>query len=262
MTNPSSIGDRAAAKPALPSAAILLLRDGPDGIDVLMQQKSQTVGAFAGMLTFPGGKLGPEDHGAELQARTHGIADDTPELAANKIAAIREAFEECGVLLARDAAGQTVDATGDSREGNFAALVAARKLKLAADLLVPFAHWITPEFAPRRFDTWFFLAPFPGAQVARHDVGGEMDDTIWTTPADAIAATDAKQRAMMFATRAILMRLAESRTVAAALARARHAQILPVMPFKVETPAGPMLRIRDDAGYALTEVTLAVGAGR
>ncbi|MGE0733194.1 MAG: NUDIX domain-containing protein [Alphaproteobacteria bacterium] len=247
--------------PAVPSATILLLRDGSHGIEVLMQQRSQTLGAFAGMLTFPGGKIGPEDYSPEMCARTRGIANDTPELAANKIGAIREAFEECGVLLARDRHGRTVDATAEARDGHFAEFVLQRDLTLAGDLLVPFAHWITPEFAARRFDTWFFLAPFPGAQVALHD-GGEMDDTIWTTPAAAIAAADAKQRSLMFTTRANLMRLAESQTIEQALARARVSKTPSVMPVRHETATGPVLRIPAEAGYSLTEMTLAAAAGQ
>jgi len=245
----------------MPSATILLLRDGSHGIEVLMQQRSRTLGAFAGMLTFPGGKIGPEDYSPEMRARTRGIADDTTELAANKIGAIREAFEECGVLLARNRDGQTVDATAEARDGNFADLVLRRDLTLAGDLLVPFGHWITPEFAARRFDTWFFLAPFPGAQVALHD-GGEMDDTIWTTPAAAIAAADARQRSLMFTTRANLMRLGESQTMAQAFERARRSRVHAVMPIRFETATGPVLRIPDDVGYKLTEMTLAAASGQ
>lgn len=261
MTEHPSKAPRGAIAPALPSATILLARDGPQGLEVLMQQRSLALGAFAGMLTFPGGKIGPEDYDLGMRARTRGIADDTPEMAAHKIGAIREAFEECGVLLARDSEGRTVDATAEARDGNFNDFVLQRGLILAADLLVPFAHWITPEFAARRFDTWFFLAPFPGAQVAQHD-GGEMEETIWTTPAAAIAAADAKQRSLMFTTRANLMRLAESQTIEQALARAQVSKTPSVMPVRYETATGPVLRISAEAGYSLTEMTLAAAAGQ
>ncbi len=162
-------------------------------------------------------------------------------------AAVRETFEEAGVLFAGPSATQLVgDVRADDWEADREALVshrtglsellAARGLVLRADLLRPWARWITPEVEPRRYDTFFFLAPLPDGQLARQ-VGGEADRVVWMRPADAVAGQAAGQLAMLPPTVAVLSALAGFDTVSAALASAVR-PLVPVTPQVVLTPTG------------------------
>jgi len=141
-------------------------------------------------------------------------------------AAVREVFEESGVLLAGPDAGTVVgDVSGVewetarlaliAREFGFAEFLSRRGLVLRSDLLAPWSRWITPEFEHRRFDTYFFLAALPPGQLTR-DVGGEADETVWCPPADAIDG----RFTMLPPTIHTLTELADAGHVAAALAAA------------------------------------------
>ena len=244
----------------IPAATLLLLRDGPTGLEVLMTARHDAAGFAAGATVFPGGKLDKEDR--ELLAM--GGASALDECArALRVAAIRETFEECGLLLARPEPGAPIlshaalvkllEARGNT-EG-FAALVRAARLDLATDLLVPFAHWITPADRSKRFDTHFFLAPAPADQVARHD-GREAVEVRWIAPQDAIAAADRGQLKLVIATRMNLLKLGRAKSVAAALEAARSSEVVTVEPKLVETPAGPMFSIPAAADYGITAVPL------
>jgi 8-oxo-dGTP pyrophosphatase MutT (NUDIX family) len=245
--------------PATPrrAATLLLLRDGADGLEVLMTSRHEAAGFAAGALVFPGGKVEPTD-GALATCCAGAAALDESALVL-RIAAIRETFEECGILLAR-AEGALLSAAelaallarhGRSAAG-FAALAAAAGLELATDHLVPYAHWITPIDQPKRFDTHFFLAPAAPGQIAVHD-GREAVDAVWTTPRAVLAGADAGRIKLVFATRMNLVKLARSATVAAALAASRTETIVTVTPVIENTDAGRFIRIPEAAGY---------GAGR
>ena len=133
-----------------------------------------------------------------------------------RVAAIRETFEEAGILLARPAGGSALltDAEMAAFEGqDFSAVVGGGAVELATDLLVPFAHWITPAGQPKRYDTHFFLAPMPPAQTAAHD-GHEAVDTTWITPAAAISGGRRGVYTVVFATRLNLQKLGRSADVA------------------------------------------------
>jgi len=252
--------------PAIPSATILLLRDGSQGLEVFMVQRHHQVDFARGALVFPGGKVDPTDREPILRERCSG-APDSDEGWALAIAAIRETFEESGILLARPPAGDLVsgerlreietrhrDALNQGRT-TIGEIIEAEDLTLACDLLVPFAHWITPEIAPKRFDTHFFLVAAPPDQVALHD-GQESVDSTWTTPAAALADAEAGRWTIVFPTRLNLMKLARSPRVEEALATARTAPIVTVMPRVEQTEAGAMLRIPAEAGYDLVDAPL------
>ena len=150
-----------------PASTILLLRDGPSGLETFMVVRHHEIDFASGALVFPGGRMEAADVGlAAERAR----ADP---LAPFKVAAIREAFEECGLLLARaegeDAIVPAARAAGLDRAAPFCDLMARERLVPALDALVPFAHWITPDFVPKRFDTHFFLALAPEDQILAHD---------------------------------------------------------------------------------------------
>jgi 8-oxo-dGTP pyrophosphatase MutT (NUDIX family) len=250
-----------------PAATILLLRDGADGLEVLMTVRHEASGFAAGALVFPGGKVDAAD--AELRCFCAGPPglDDMgldDEALGFRVAAIRETFEECGILLARHrGAGALLSAAEfaalrgrhaeEADAKRFAALVAAAELELATDALVPYAHWITPRDRPKRFDTLFFLAAAPVDQVAVHD-GFEAVETVWADPAKTVAEGDRGAVKLVFATRMNLVKLARSRSVAEALATARCELVVTVCPEIVDAPEGPAIRIPAEAGYGITEM--------
>jgi 8-oxo-dGTP pyrophosphatase MutT (NUDIX family) len=253
----------------VPAATIMLIRDGNSGIEVFMVRRHHGIEFAAGALVFPGGKTSSEDFDPELWQLVDGASQWTPHMQAIGVAAIREAFEEAGVLLARDCdtekivTGTRLAELDSFREkiecGEIGLLELLRRegLRLACDELVQFAHWITPKAMPRRFDTHFFLAQSPIDHAGRHD-GRESVDSVWVQPLEAIARR--KEWNIMFPTKLNLMKLAGSRTVAEALAVARTAPLLTVEPWLEDGPDGKYFRIRDDAGYETTKI--AVGEER
>jgi 8-oxo-dGTP pyrophosphatase MutT (NUDIX family) len=236
-----------------PAATLLLLRDGSEGLEVLMTSRHEAAGFAAGALVFPGGKVDPVD--AALAAYCPPAAALDQAGLVLRIAAIRETFEECGILLARGNGGlltaellAAILARHGNSDAGFAALVAAAGLELATDHLVPYAHWITPVDQPKRFDTHFFLAPAAHDQIAVHD-GREAVDAVWTTPRSVLAGADAGRIKLVFATRMNLLKLARSASVAEAIAAARNARIVTVTPVIEKTGAERFIRIPEAAGY-------------
>jgi len=222
-----------------------------------MTARHGDAGFAAGAMVFPGGKV---DDGDRRRAQRDGGDGNTGALAL-RIAAIREAFEECGVLLARPRANATV-ISRDQLDGllsglppltDFDGCIEIGELAPATDLLVPFAHWITPVDQPKRFDTHFFLAPAPVDQVALHD-GHEIVEVRWFTPAGAIAAAKRDEIKLVLATRLNLTKLGRSSTVASAIEAARRSEIVTVQPKLMQTADGPAFRIPAESGYDVTEV--------
>jgi len=183
------------AVPALPAATVTLVRDTPDGVEVLMLQRNHQSGFMPGMFLFPGGALDPEDQARAVLGRCAGL-DDTAACAALGIAAgalaywaaaIRESFEEAAMLLAYDESGALVNPQTHERLGRFeeyrrrlnagepvlASMLERENLTLAVDRMTYFSHWITPIGAPRRYDTRFFVARAPAGQVVRGPPGDE-----------------------------------------------------------------------------------------
>jgi 8-oxo-dGTP pyrophosphatase MutT (NUDIX family) len=213
-----------------------------------MMCRSEASSFAPGAYVFPGGRIGPED---EELARYCAACPDVDTLALrHRIAAIRETYEECGILLARR--NGALLSHDDVKPGMS---LTDGSLELACDLLVPFAHWITPASRPKRFDTWFFVAAAPVGQVAAHD-GYEATDAVWVRPADVLAKAEADQVKLVFATRANIFKLGRSRTVAEALAAAEatRASIIAVTPQVVPTPEGPAFQIPEAADYGMTRM--------
>jgi len=186
------VTSRTEVKP-LPAATVTLVRDAPRGLEVLMTQRSFSLAFMPGVHVFPGGALDASDDFPALQARCVGLDDAAASRTlglergglAYWIAAIREAFEEAGILLAYDARGEFVTLQPDKGHGDFAALVQGEGLRLAVDRLRYFGHWITPVGSPRRYDTRFFLAIAPGNQDVRHD-NREAIAHAWVRPMEAL----------------------------------------------------------------------------
>lgn len=245
----------------VPAATILIVRDAPRGMEIFMVKRHHQIDFVAGALVFPGGKVHKGDFDAGLLDVTDGASDWSPDMRAMGAAAIREAFEESGILFARESGAAELisaaraDALGKYRhaleknEITLHEMLRAENLRLACDQLVRFAHWITPEMMPKRFDTEFFLAAAPQGHAGQHD-GRESVDSIWISPEEAIS--DRKKWNVIFPTKLNLMKLAKSSTVAEAIAAARASEPLPVTPWTEQGPNGPILRIRDDAGYEQT----------
>ncbi len=226
-----------------------------------MVVRHHQIDSFSGAIVFPGGKLEEADGDKRLRARSGGpdtISDDELKF---RIAGVREAFEECGVLLARKRGQKALIAAADLKpiedrwraklakdEASILDLVEAEDLELATDLMTPYAHWITPTFVPKRFDTWFFLAEAPEDQVALHD-GSESTDSVWIGAQEAIDEATAGKRTLVHATQKNLELLAEGGTVAGAIAAAAVRKIVTVQPW-VETRDGKRyLHLPPDAGY-------------
>jgi len=258
------MANEAAARPA---ATIVLMRDSPNGLEVFMVVRHHAIDFASGALVFPGGRVDENDFAlagnAALCPNPEGLA--TEDLAF-RLAAIRETFEECGVLFARPSHtialidGETLRSVERSHraplaEGRigFDSVLTAHDLLPATDLLTYFAHWITPRHQPKRYDTHFFLAEAPPEHLAVHD-GSESVDSVWITPRQALADTVAGRFKLVFATQMNLMKLAGYSTVVEAIAAARAATVVTVLP-EVSQIDGTrrVLRVPLEAGYGAEE---------
>lgn len=208
MVRPSQLL-HAQREPAVPrpAATVLLLRDGAQGVEVLMTRRSATASFAPGAYVFPGGGIDAAD------AQAHAIAARRPTQKdlhlTQAIAAIRESFEELGVLLARHADGRYAsaeDVAALDRHAPFAEQCRARGLVLAADQVFVLAHWITDRDLPRRFDVPFLVARMPEGQQPVADEA-EQFEPVWVRPADALARHKAGQFFMIFPTIRTLERL-------------------------------------------------------
>ncbi|MDA9523030.1 NUDIX hydrolase [Bradyrhizobium sp. CCBAU 11434] len=252
-----------------PASTILLLRDGAkaDGegrgeVEIFMMVRHHQIEFNSGALVFPGGSVDAGDNEIVARADLYSGGEGLSEADRGfRIAAIRETFEESGILLARakgsnapvDAkrAGEIADAHRvalNEHKISFLSILADNGLQLALDTLVPYAHWITPEGMPKRFDTWFFLAAAPPDQLGAHD-GRESTDSIWLSAREAVEGGDSGRFKLPFPTTRNLIRLAKQPSVRAALDHAKGMSIVTVMPVMTKTDTGRQLRIPREAGY-------------
>jgi 8-oxo-dGTP pyrophosphatase MutT (NUDIX family) len=246
---------RPAPGPIRPAATVLLLRDGAAGLEVYLLRRTRGMPFAGGMSAYPGGGVDERDGDTALAWVGPSPAQWADSLGGDErlarelvCAAVRETFEEAGVLLAGPAAGGVLpDVSGDeweqerrallAHELSLAELLARRDLALRADLLRPFAHWITPPGEVRRYDTRFFAALLPAGQEAR-DVSGEADEAVWTTPAAALTEHGAGTRPMLPPTIHTLEQLTAFPDAASALAASPPSPLEPIMPIFAEEPGG------------------------
>ncbi|MFG1605712.1 NUDIX domain-containing protein [Actinoplanes sp. NPDC049265] len=262
--------------PTRPAATVVLLREAGPGFEAYVLRRARGM-AFGGVYAFPGGGVDPDDQPVTVRsdwAERLGVSD--AEARAVVGAAVRELFEEAGVLLAgrgdagARAAGEqeadedeavalagreeaaagvagydvVADVVGDEweadrvavmrRELRMADLLARRGLRMRDDLLHPWGRWVTPEFEPRRFDTWFFVAALPAGQEAR-DVSGESDGTAWVDPAETGELT------MLPPTRVTLASLEAFASIEQVLVEKRNAAV----------PVRPRVELTGDGGAVL-----------
>ena len=197
---------------------MLLLRDTPAGFEVLMTRRSATASFAPGAYVFPGGGIDAADAAAHAQAARRPTQSDLHLTQA--IAAIRESFEELGILLARHADGSEAtqaDIAALDRQAPFTAQCAARGLTLSADRVYVLAHWITDRDLPRRFDVPFLVARMPEGQTPDAD-GSEQFEPVWVRPADALKRHADGQFFMIYPTIRTLERLQHHPSVDAVLA--------------------------------------------
>lgn len=248
----------------VPAATILLVRDEPT-FEVLMVKRHHQIDFASGALVFPGGKTHAGDHDSAWEGRSLGWDAAEPRARPLRIAAIREAYEETGILLARHADGAHF--RGDERAGrarddiahdrrSFLDLVSELDVKLDLDALSVFARWITPEMMPKRFDTWFYVGAAPADQLALCD-GWETVDAEWIAPSEALRLAALGERKVIFPTRMNLQLLAEAQGAGDAVKRAQARPLVTVEPKLVETPQGRALTIPPDAGYGAVTESLA-----
>lgn len=229
-----------APNPAVQAATLVLVRDGPGGLETLMVVRHHEIDFARGAAVFPGGKVAAADRDERLRRHLRSSVTLDGDDAALRIAAVREAFEESGLLLARRH-GRLLDAdalselwrrwherTAASAEA-FVDMVRAESLELALDLLHPFAHWVTPEVSPKRFDTCFYIAAAPPGQVASHD-GREAVDSFWVNPRDALRDCEDGRRVIIFPTLCNLALLGTSPDADAAIAAARTRAVRRIQP--------------------------------
>ncbi|MFE9217066.1 NUDIX hydrolase [Streptomyces lavendulae] len=228
------------------AATVMLLRDTPAGPAVHMLRRRASMAFAGGAYAYPGGGVDPRDEdrrigwaGPGLDAWSERLGTDAATAQAIVCGAVRETFEEAGVLLAGETPGTVVgDTTGEdweadrqalvARELSFAEFLDRRGLLLRSDLLGAWARWITPEFEPRRYDTWFFVAALPEGQRTRN-ASTEADRTVWIRPSDAAARYDGGELLMMPPTISTLRSLEPHASAAAALAAAAAQDLTPVL---------------------------------
>jgi glyoxylase-like metal-dependent hydrolase (beta-lactamase superfamily II)/8-oxo-dGTP pyrophosphatase MutT (NUDIX family) len=250
----------------VPAATVVLTRPGRDGLEVLLTRRPATMAFAPNVHVFPGGRVDPEDSDPALLARSvvapaaaaqalGGDLEPVAALAAH-VAAIRELFEEAGVLLADAVAG--AGAAAPSRvasaarsslvggEASFGSIATELELTLRTDLLVPLSRWVTPPFMPRRFDARFFAASLPaGARVSFE--GDEIAGHAWLTPAAALAAMARGEIELWPPTSATLQQL-------------EHATSLAEM--RERLSPGPLGAVEVEAiGPALTRIVMPAGGG-
>lgn len=239
----------------VPAATMLLLRDEPE-FQVLMVKRHHQIDFASGALVFPGGKPAAGDDAEHWADHCTGWDVLDPTQRALRIAAIREAYEEAGILLADNNDGSAFEGSCDpaSRkvveqgERSFLDVVREADVRLRLHGLSDFARWITPTFMNKRFDTWFYVARAPERQIAACD-GYETVDAEWLSPAGALAMGEAGERTIIFPTRLNLELLTQANSAQDCITRAEARTIEPVLPQIVQRDGKNFLTIPESAGY-------------
>lgn len=223
--------------PVRPASTVLLVRDAPTGLEVFAQTRATSMVFAGGVTAFPGGGVDPTD--ADLPPWTGRSAADWDDLLGRSdgahlvVAAVRELFEEVGVLLTDPPLLPGPDRWQHARQEvtahriGLAQVYRQLQCALPGDLPRPWSRWITPRGEIRRYDTHFLLVPVPAGQDAVLDTT-EATDGLWARPTDLLAQALAGERRLMLPTQVTLTELAEQPRVADALAAPRS--MVPVEP--------------------------------
>lgn len=231
-----------------PAATVVLMRDADGELQVLLLKRHRASGFVPGAYVFPGGRIDEADHDPRLVANC-AVPERGGVPAHFWYGAVREVFEETGVLIARDASGRWAPDASSSDEieawreklmndaTSLIEIVEKEKLTLVLDDVVYFSHWITPEAEPRRYDTRFFAAALPAGRQIRADER-EMVDALWIAPSEALERFSANRLPMVFPTVRTLQDLAKYASVDEALDALRKQRVEPVLPRLVRTADG------------------------
>lgn len=217
------ISNSGEATPAIPAATVILLRDEPEGLSTLMLRRNPR-GIFGGLWVFPGGRVEESDERAAQALLTNDGQTLDPLEATMRVAAARETVEECG-------------------------------LQLQPTNMVPFSRWLPPPQTPKRFDTWFFVAPAEAGEVAID--GQEIHDHLWLPPKEVLARRDAGELDLAPPTFVTLAELAQASSVEEALQLADLRQPLPFYASRFSATGEPVLMWAEDAGYEAGDPSLA-----
>jgi 8-oxo-dGTP pyrophosphatase MutT (NUDIX family) len=247
------------------ASTVVLLREGdgtPGSLEVYLLRRHVDMAFAAGMCVFPGGGVDPRDFDHEIgwvgppASEWSALLGVEESLArALVIAAVRETFEESGVLLAGPTDDTVVSDTTaadweadrvalEAREVSFTSVLERRGLKLRTDLLRLWGSWVTPVFEPRRYDTRFFVAEMPSGQVTR-DVSTESDKVLWLPVRDAIRAVDEQRMLMLPPTYCTCLEIFEYGAPGEVLDAAAGRDLTPVEPTAVHSDDGAHLSIPD-----------------
>ncbi|WP_417624405.1 NUDIX hydrolase [Paremcibacter congregatus] len=243
------------------SASVLIIRDGAvhdryGALQILMVKRHQKIRFAGGAYVFPGGKLDPADRALEEQDQKDAAADISAEFRGLRYAALREVFEETGLVIGTQA-GQAINEAGraaldrDYRQAfldgslTLADFLAQSGVTLDMGDCYPFAHWITPEVYPVRFDTRFYLTVAPAGQMPSPD-GHEITEVQWMYPMKLVEESDG---VLMFPTMMNLKMLGQARSVAEALDLLGQREIVTVTPEVIEGDKVSFRKIPAAAGY-------------
>ena len=240
-----------------PAATTVLLRDGEDGVEVLLMRRNQASGFVPGAWVFPGGRVDPADSAPPLYQRIVGLPSEPEPASAFWTAAVRELFEETGVLLARGAAEEWI--ADASSHGGIESLRQAlmddevslmdviEELDAVLDVggMVHIAHWVTPVVEPRRYDTHFFAAALPDGRRPEPDPR-EMTEAAWLRPRTALERFERGDLPMVFPTVRTLESLRDYGATEEILSSYRHRPVRRILPRLVRTRTGVAIVVDDD----------------
>ena len=254
----------------IPASTVLIIRNCSSGIEVFMVVRHHQIDFASGALVFPGGKVDKDDYDENL-VNYISKTDDNKKILPFKIAAIRESFEEANVLFANEKdKKENINSKRllefnnwrekfNNKSGSMYEFAKDKNIAFSTENLIPFAHWVTPEMMPKRFDTRFYIAKAPEGHEGAHD-GTESVDSVWINPKDALDDCYERKRNIIFPTRLNLEKLCRSKTVDEAITNAKRDAIFTVTPVIKKDKNVTFLTIPKDAGYGdirepLNEIT-------
>jgi 8-oxo-dGTP pyrophosphatase MutT (NUDIX family) len=242
------------------AATVVLLREAPaadGGWELFMVRRHVRSEFAADVFVFPGGKIDEVDRRPDLGSWLDSDwPDDAPDAPSFRVGAIRELFEEAGVLLTTQSPATTLHADEleplrhrlRAGEIDLWDIVRAADLKLAVSDLHPFARWITPEAMPRRYDTWFYLARFPVGQSPWHDEV-ETVDSLWITPREALRRAEIGDFPLVFVTEHHLRRMAQYDLIDDLIRSVREGDLQPVTPRILDRAGETVFLLPGDSDY-------------
>lgn len=245
------------------ASTIMLVQQAPN-LQVLMIKRNREIDSFSGAMVFPGGKVEPSDLDQAWEQRVIGWHDVPDDERGPRVAAVRETFEECGVLVATDRPViSSIDVTAMRREMDggrlsFIDFVRTHDIKIDLTRLTRFARWLTPPIVPKRFDTFFYLIEMQRGQDVAHD-GREAVGNEWIEPEAALRLAESGHRTIVFPTRMNLRLLSRSGSIREAIEMAMLRKSQQVSP-SIELRDGQrFLRLSPEDGYGDVDEPLSLG---